>query len=153
MIETSTPNFTQDRLTGATAQETPVQPSSPEQIERLEFKYIIPPNLIPELRAFVRLFCVPDKHAPGDPPQYTITTLQLDSPSLSLYKAVHLDTFNRFKLRARSYGDAQNVIHLEVKRKLHYRIIKSRAAVPRELWGRETALSPSRKIPFGSETS
>jgi hypothetical protein len=135
----------------ASATETPRE-LSPDQITRLEFKYVIPPEVVPELRAFVRLFCVPDKHARNDPPSYTVTTLQMDSPSLSLYHATHLDTLNRFKLRARVYrDDPKGRVHLEIKRKLHYRIVKSRAAIPRELWGRETALNPTRKIAFGSE--
>ena len=39
------------------------------------------------IREFIRPFCVRDPNATGEIPEYTITTLQLDSPDYALYEA------------------------------------------------------------------
>ena len=74
------------------------------QMDRHEAKYVIPVEMIAEIREFIRPFCEADSHSQGDPPHYTITTLQLDSPQFSLHYAKSNEALNRFKLRVRTYG-------------------------------------------------
>jgi hypothetical protein len=125
-----------------------MNPQYDVELDRHEAKYIIAPSLVPHIREFVRPFCVPDRHGQGDPSEYEVTTLQLDSPSLSLYHAKEWDALNRFKLRVRTYGsDPSYPVFLEVKRKLRGCILKSRATVPREVW-REDIIKKPRSAPL-----
>ena len=55
------------------------------QIERHESKYIIPRALVPEIREYIAPFCLPDPNGTGDPPEYTITTIQFDTADLALH--------------------------------------------------------------------
>jgi len=106
------------------------------ELERHEAKYIIHPSFVPEIREFIRPFCKPDPNADGDPPEYVITTLQLDSESLALHYAKEYEALNRFKLRCRTYGTEGNApVFLEIKRKIKGVIVKSRVFIPREKWG------------------
>lgn len=115
------------------------------QLDRHEAKYIIPPSLVPRIRAFIAPFCEPDSHGRGDPPEYDITTLQLDSPALSLYHAKEWDLVDRFKLRARTYGSGpREPVFLEVKRKFGGCISKLRACIPREEWSAEKITHPGK---------
>lgn len=103
------------------------------EFNRYEAKYIIPPSLVPEIRAFISPFCVHDPHAEGTPPEYVVTTLQLDSQDLCLLRAKENEAINRFKMRIRTYGtDARTPVFLEIKRKIKGAIAKSRVMVPRE---------------------
>ncbi len=112
--------------------------TSRDLVTRYEAKYIIPRSLIPEIRAFIRPFCRPDPYAHGNPPEYTITTLQLDDSRYSLHNAKEFGALNRFKLRARTYGTIGSTpIFAEIKAKLEDTIIKSRAVIPFEAWDRE----------------
>lgn len=107
-------------------------------VTRYEAKYMIPRSLVPEIRAFIRPFCRPDPHAAGEPPEYTITTLQLDDPYYSLHYAKEREALNRFKLRVRTYGEIGSApVFAEVKAKLEETIVKTRVAVPFEVWGEE----------------
>ena len=74
----------------------------------------------------------------GNPPTYTITTLQLDSPNLALHYAKLWDFINRFKLRVRTYGDpvGQFPIFLEVKCKYRNMVVKHRSKIPFDKWGK-----------------
>lgn len=114
------------------------------QLDRHEAKYIIPPSYVPKIREFIAPFCQPDKYGRGDPPEYTITTLQLDTPSLSLYHAKEWDVVNRFKLRIRTYGDDTPLVFLEVKRKFGGCISKLRAAIPKENWCVDVITKPGK---------
>ena len=66
------------------------------QLDRHEAKYVIPRGLVAEIREFIRPFCEPDPHCSGDPPEYVITTLQLDSPTMALHYAKENEAVNRF---------------------------------------------------------
>jgi len=97
-------------------------------IERFEQKYIIHPRLVPKIREYIKPFCIPDPNGKGKIPEYTVTTLQLDTPGLDLALAKERKTFARFKLRIRTYGKGGSApVFLEVKRKVGGVIIKSRA--------------------------
>jgi len=119
-------------------------------VERYEAKYVIPRYLVPKIREFIEPFCIPDPNCSGDPPEYVITTMQLDDPWLRLHKAKENEAIARFKLRARIYGtDGVSPVFTEVKRKIMNVILKTRARVPREKWCRELLLNPRRKLDFG----
>jgi hypothetical protein len=122
------------------------------QLDRHEAKYIIPPSYAPLIREFIRPFCLPDPHGQGDFPEYIVTTLQLDSPSLSLYHAKEREMVNRFKIRARTYGDdPADPVFLEIKRKYRGCIYKSRACIPREAWNRSVIRHPETAPVFWSK--
>jgi len=105
-------------------------------VSRHEAKYIVPREIVPELRKFIAPFCVPDPYAHGTPPEYTITTLQLDDPFFSLHAAKGREALDRFKLRVRTYGAIGTApVFTEIKSKLDMTIVKTRAAIPFAEWG------------------
>ncbi len=121
------------------------------QLDRHEAKYVIPRSLVPEIRRFIRPFCRPDIHGRGNPPEYVITTLQLDTPGLSLFHAKEHEALNRFKLRVRSYGEpGESPVFLEIKRKIGHAIVKSRAAVASEAWSKDLIHNPRIGVTFSS---
>ena len=123
------------------------------RMDRHEAKYIIPRSLVPDIRAFIRPFCVPDPYTRGDPPEYRITTLQLDTPDFALHRAKMNEALSRFKLRARTYGvPGESAVYLEVKSKIRGTIIKSRAKVPFEKWGEALMHSTRPALTFKSRS-
>jgi len=119
------------------------------QLDRCEAKYIIPRSLVPRIREFIQPFCEPDPHGQGDPPEYTVTTLQLDTPTLSFHHAKENEAINRFKLRVRTYGETGgDRVFLEVKRKINGTIVKSRSSVPAAAWGKELLFAPKMEATF-----
>ena len=100
---------------------------------RHEMKFLIPASMVESVRDFTACFCKPDPMGLGYPPRYTVTTLQLDSPDLSLNFAKDCELKNRFKLRIRSYGlpDEECPIFIEIKRKFENIVSKSRAKLDR----------------------
>lgn len=122
------------------------------QLDRHEAKYIIPPALVPEIVAFIEPFCELDHHCQGDPPEYQITTLQLDTPGLALHHAKEWEALNRFKLRVRTYGEPGSApVFMEIKRKLKDVVAKTRTVIPFEAWSRELMYDPMVKLEFRSE--
>lgn len=118
------------------------------ELERHEAKYVIPPSLVPDIREFVRAFCVPDPNAEGPIPEYTLTTLQLDSPDLALYRATRDELVNRFKLRARVYGTEPGApVYCEVKRRAKGIVLKSRCKIPHDFWGPELFATRRTRVP------
>ena len=121
------------------------------QLDRHEGKYIIPRRMMPEIREYIRPFCAPDPNGKGDPPEYTVTTIQLDSPNLALHHAKEYEALNRFKLRVRTYGEpGSSRVFLEVKRKIRGTIVKSRTSIPFEAWGRDLVYNPRLALEFKS---
>ncbi|MEI7899152.1 MAG: polyphosphate polymerase domain-containing protein [bacterium] len=110
-------------------------------VTRHEAKYIIPRSLIPQLRDFIQPFCAPDYHAHGTPPEYTITTLQLDTADHALHYAKARDAVRRFKLRVRTYGELGSApLFAEVKAKLEDTIRKTRVEIPFQAWNKSLVL-------------
>ncbi|MGK4003747.1 polyphosphate polymerase domain-containing protein [Sorangium sp. So ce1036] len=115
-------------------------------MERYEYKYLIPDRLIPAIRATVQTTSRIDKYA-GPDGTYRIRSLYFDTDRFDLYWANEREQGDRFKLRARMYpGSTKSPVFLEVKRRRLDVIIKTRAAVPADLWrdvlaGREAALA------------
>ncbi len=105
-------------------------------LTRYEAKYIIPYSLIPRIREFIQPFCTADPNAAQNfPPEYTITTLQLDTRDFALHYAKEWEALNRFKLRVRTYDDIGSTpMYAEVKSKLGGVIIKNRVAIPFDEW-------------------
>jgi hypothetical protein len=123
------------------------------ELERHEAKYIIHPDQVEPIRDFIRPFCVNDPNATGEIPEYTITTLQLDSEELALYRAKEVEALHRFKLRVRTYGnEGECPLFLEIKRKIRGVINKSRATVSWDHWGRDMCLAVDPSITFRSHT-
>lgn len=115
-------------------------------VNRYESKYIIPRSLVAEIREYVRPFCEPDPHTRGDPPEYVITTLQLETPSYALHYAKEDEMDARFKMRVRTYGEIGTApIFAEIKAKFQRTIVKARACVPFNAWNE--ALIYGSRIP------
>ena len=109
-----------------------------DKVSRYEAKYVIPRELVPEIRSFVRPFCKPDPNTRGDPPEYLITTLQLDTPSMALHFAKEQERDARFKVRVRTYGEiGSSPVFAEIKAKFERTIVKTRAKVPFENWNEQ----------------
>jgi SPX domain protein involved in polyphosphate accumulation len=105
---------------------------------RYEVKYVIPRRYVPMILEFIKPFCDLDPNCVGDPPGYVITTLQLDSPSLSLHYAKLWDLVERFKLRVRVYGEpvGSSPVFMEIKAKSRATIVKYRSRIPFDKWGK-----------------
>lgn len=104
-------------------------------VSRYESKYIIPRSLVAEIREYVRPFCEPDPNTRGDPPEYLITTLQLETPQYALHYAKEDELDARFKMRVRTYGEIGSApIFAEIKAKFERTIVKARACVPFNQW-------------------
>ena len=117
-------------------------------VNRYESKYIIPRSLVAEIREYVRPFCEPDPHTRGDPPEYLITTLQLETPSYALHYAKEDEMDARFKMRVRTYGEIGTApIFAEIKAKFQRTIVKARACVPFNAWN-EALIFGSRIPPI-----
>ncbi len=114
-------------------------------IERFEQKFMLHRRLIAPVREFIRPFCIPDPNGRGEIPEYVVTTLQLDTPTMDLALAKENKCFSRFKLRIRTYGlDAppKGPIFLEIKRKVGMVIIKSRAKMNRMTYHEKVVTHP-----------
>ena len=130
-----------------------IRPFPAVELERHEAKYIIHADQVEPIREFIRPFCVNDPNATGKIPEYTITTLQLDSEDLALYRAKEVESLNRFKLRVRTYGnETECPIFLEIKRKIKGVIAKSRVTVDNRQWGPDMCLAFDPSISFRSHT-
>lgn len=124
------------------------RPVEQVNLERQEAKYVIHPSLVPEIREFIEPFCVPDPNTEGYPPEYVLTTLQLDSPDLALYRATREEAISRFKLRARRYGAASGgPVFLEIKRRIRGMVLKSRCLIPGEFLTGELFGGPRTQMP------
>ena len=104
-------------------------------VARYEAKYMISREMVPEVRRFVAPFCCRDPYTQGDPPEYVITTLQLDNPGYSLHRAKEWEALHRFKLRVRTYGEIGSApVFTEIKAKLDSTIQKWRVCIPFDQW-------------------
>ncbi len=121
-------------------------------LQRHEAKYVIPPELVPEIIDYITPFCVPDKNGQGPHGEYIINTLQLDSPDLALHYAKEREACERFKLRIRTYGTERSdcPVFLEVKQKSGHVIIKRRVSIDAALWSKDIVLRPEMMPDFTS---
>lgn len=102
------------------------------RIERREYKYWITEAEADGIRRWIRPFCKLDENAASRSHQrYTIDSLYLDTPSWACYVANEHERPDRFKLRIRTYPDADDPpVFFEVKRRINDVIAKDRAGVP-----------------------
>jgi hypothetical protein len=111
------------------------QKQKQDKVSRYEAKFIIPRSRVAEIRDFIRPFVKPDPNTHGFPPEYRITTLQLDNDAYSLHYAKEYEAEERFKLRVRTYGEIGSTpVFAEVKAKFEGTIVKTRAMVPFGEW-------------------
>jgi SPX domain protein involved in polyphosphate accumulation len=94
-------------------------------------KYVVDVRLLNAIRDFVMLFCRRDAHADPQTGEYTVSTLYFDSFRRDCYRWNEDKVLDRFKLRARVYGDRErSPLFLEVKRRFGGVVDKSRAVLP-----------------------
>jgi hypothetical protein len=103
------------------------------QASRYEWKYLIDESCAAQVRESLRGFLVPDEHAdPAQDNSYSVHSLYLDTPGLTLFRSTVDGLTNRFKLRIRFYDDDPgHPAFLEIKRRLTDVVCKERAAVTR----------------------
>lgn len=115
--------------------------AQPDLVARYEAKYLVPREMVPEVRAFISPFTRRDPYAHGEPPEYTITTLQFDTPEYALHCAKEWEALHRFKLRVRTYGRTGSApVFTEIKAKLESTIHKWRVCIPFDQWGKDMVL-------------
>ena len=120
-------------------------------VNRYEKKYLIPPSLVPAIRDYITPFVIPDKYGMGNPPEYNITTLQLDTPSLSFHHAKEYEVDARFKLRVRTYNEIGSApVFAELKAKYRETIVKTRVMIPFEKWNEDLIFSTDLPYIFKS---
>lgn len=117
-------------------------------IERREFKYLIDAGTAQRLRAAIRPFCTLDPWAAKNPRgRYTIESLYLDTPGLSLFWANDHEQVDRIKMRVRGYPEVKgSPVFFEVKRRINDIILKTRGRVPAGEWPR-LLTDPGAPIP------
>mgnify|MGYP003585960631 CR=1 FL=1 len=111
-------------------------------VNRYECKYFISPQFIPQVRDFIRHFTVPDRYCQGTPPEYAITTLQLDTPAFAFHNAKVDDYDARIKLRVRTYNEIGSApVFAEIKGKFRDNVIKTRTVIPFSEWNSDLVYS------------
>jgi hypothetical protein len=101
--------------------------------QRHECKFVVPEALAARLRRRVEPFVRPDPHAAVRPDHtYAIASLYLDDSERTLYRETVEGQKKRFKLRVRSYGDANATVFLEIKRRIDKVVEKLRCPIPRQ---------------------
>jgi hypothetical protein len=101
-------------------------------IVRLEYKYLVPNELLPTLRDMVLPFVELDRYAEQTGlGEYTVRSIYLDTLALDLYHGKTTEGNERKKVRIRGYNSyAENdVVFLEIKRKHGRFVTKNRAPV------------------------
>ena len=104
------------------------------QASRFELKFIIDERCAAGIREFVSSHLEPDEHAKEEQGfSYSLSSLYMDSPSLTLFQQTNQGMKNRFKLRIRFYDDhPDSPAFLEIKRRITDVIRKERATVTRD---------------------
>ncbi len=119
---------------------------------RLEYKYVVPKSLLPELRAALRPYvCLDGFCASCAAKQYTVRSIYYDTRRFGCYDE-KFDGFRlKKKLRIRGYNQPgpDSTVFLEIKRKQEDFISKSRAPVR---WDRIEQVfagyGPASELPF-----
>ncbi|MFQ6100387.1 MAG: VTC domain-containing protein [Anaerolineae bacterium] len=100
---------------------------------RLEYKYPVPNELLPKLRAMITPFVDVDRYAEQSGPQgYTVRSIYFDTSTLGFYHGKTAGLEMRKKIRIRGYNEHRSVVFLEIKRKYGMAIAKNRAPVSYE---------------------
>jgi hypothetical protein len=117
-------------------------------LQRYEYKYIIPPEMIHPIVSFIRPYCSMDPYSEKAKDNfYPIKSLYLDSPGYMTYWDVREELASRFKLRLRiySYGsDDAGLVKFEIKRRFKDICLKTTVKVRDKTWP-ELLQLPSRR--------
>jgi SPX domain protein involved in polyphosphate accumulation len=103
--------------------------------KRLEYKYLVPINLVQKIRQDIKPYVTLDPYASEQPnKEYTIHSIYLDTKNLDCYKDKVEGIKVRKKYRLRTYNDIENenVVFLEIKRKYNNHVFKNRAPLLRK---------------------
>ena len=101
---------------------------------RREYKYLVPLQLLPALRAGIRGLCDRDRFS-GPDGTYLIRSLYLDTPAMHLYHANEREAPVRFKARIRSYPGADKaLVFVEIKNRDGDVVRKARAPLRPDQW-------------------
>ncbi len=111
---------------------------NPVGLERYEYKYVIPSDLLDPIRSCIAPYCDMDPYAARESGRfYAIRTLYLDSDDYRTFRDKEDDVTHRFKLRVRTYGrDSAGPVKFEVKRRFNDVFLKSSVVVPADDWPR-----------------
>ena len=99
---------------------------------RLEYKYLVPNDLIPTLRTMIGPFVKTDPYADERVSKdYTVRSIYFDTYRLDFYHEKVEGLRSRKKIRIRGYNEHidRNIVFLEIKRKSATNIAKNRAPV------------------------
>ncbi|MFC1528922.1 VTC domain-containing protein [Candidatus Latescibacterota bacterium] len=100
---------------------------------KFEYKYLVPCELLPELRTLISPFMEKDSNMNfGGRDGYTVRSIYFDTPGYDFYHEKKDGLKIRKKLRIRGYNsyNPENFVFLEIKRKNARKLMKNRAAVP-----------------------
>ncbi len=107
-------------------------------VSRYEFKYLVTPAQVPEVRRFLLRYCDADTNA-GGAEWYEILSLYLDTPDYRLFRASSEKAVERLKLRVRGYANDAGPVKLEVKRRIGDVVCKQSMIVSQDMWQRFAA--------------
>lgn len=99
---------------------------------RLEYKYLVPNELLPKLRAMITPFVEVDKYVVDSGLRgYTVRSVYFDTFALDFYYEKMAGLKMRKKIRLRGYNDytERSIVFLEIKRKRGRFVAKNRAPV------------------------
>lgn len=99
---------------------------------RLEYKYLVPNEYLPQLRGMIAPFVEVDVHAVAYGSRgYTVRSIYFDTRGLDFYHEKLAGVKVRKKLRLRGYNEGQgrSVVFLEIKRKHAMSVAKNRSPV------------------------
>ncbi|HJM38682.1 MAG TPA: polyphosphate polymerase domain-containing protein [Planctomycetota bacterium] len=101
---------------------------------RFERKYLLDPGMLPEIRSWLSPHMGHDPFSAKCPDhRYSVCSLYLDNENLNLYHQTKNAEKNRFKLRARTYGDNINdPVFFEIKKRMDQIVRKDRVTIARD---------------------
>ncbi len=97
---------------------------------RLEYKYLVPKDLVGDIRSAMRPFVEIDTFADRrDVKEYTVRSIYFDTLKYDCYfdKLEGIKTRKKFRIRGYNHPDSDSIVFLEIKRKYLNYIEKSRA--------------------------
>lgn len=103
--------------------------------ERREYKYLLPPHKVEQVRAIANTVCQRDGYA-GPDGLYTIRSLYFDTDRYHLFTANTREAGDRYKVRIRNYPSTgpSGPIFMEVKQRVGDIIRKTRGMVKPSQW-------------------
>ena len=104
-------------------------------IRRYELKYTITEETASEIREYIKNICTLDKNVPEGKDGYFVNNLYFDTSDLKFYYDTKYRKLNRYKARARFYGEeATDFVWPEIKYRIANVIWKKRYNISIERW-------------------